>query len=186
MNKNEASHLIQGLLTKRGIVNDNVIARAIGTIIYEVTTTKSGLISTTLLDSYGYRCKTACEEHYNSRQQVGSHIVSNDLSFDRLIDILAEATKVHLVSSEENIRLSPIQNGVETRLLPWQDQYKLAGVVLTNDIGTAPRYFYRKYVINGVEYSNIDEAVKGVGEPEALIRSRCSSKAKKWAHYKCY
>jgi hypothetical protein len=183
MDKYLGAHLISALLTKKGIVPDNNLARAVGTIIYEVSTTKSGLVSKSLVDEYGFRSSSFCEEHYHSRQQVGKRIVEENPSYDDIVKILGECTKVHLVTSEENIRLSPIQNGRDTRDKSWKDQYLLAGIELVRDQGTAPRYFYSTYVIDDSVYENIQLASDATGLPWDIIRKRCSSKALKWRNF---
>ena len=183
MDKYLGAHLISALLTKKGIVPDNNLARAVGTIIYEVSTTKSGLVSKSLVDEYGFRSSSFCEEHYHSRQQVGKRIVEENPSYDDIVKILGECTKVHLVTSEENIRLSPIQNGRDTRDKSWRDQYLLAGIELVRDQGTAPRYFYNTYKIDDSVYENIQLASKDRNLTWDEIRRRCSSKAKKWSSY---
>ena len=183
MDATTAAHLIQALMTKKGIVPDNNLARAIGTVIYDISTTKSGFVSKSIIDEYGFRSSSFCEEHYHSRQQTGNRIVNDNPSFNDIVSILTEATKVHLVTSEENIRLSPIQNSQETKDKSWQEQYSLAGIELVRDRGTAPRYFYDIYIIDDIEYENIQLASDATGLPWDVIRKRCSSKAKKWNNY---
>lgn len=183
MDKVTGAHLISALMVKKGVVPDSNLARAIGTTIFEVSTTKSGMVSKSLIDEYGFRSSSYCEEHYHSRQQVGARIVEENPSFDQIVKILEECTKVHLVTSEENIRLSPFQNGAATRNKSWQEQYLLAGIELVNDKGTAPTYFYKSYLIDGQLYVNIEEASKATNLTWDEIRRRCSSKAKKWSSY---
>jgi hypothetical protein len=183
MDKVTGAHLISALMGKKGIVPDQYLARAIGTAIYDVSTTKSGLVSKTLIDDYGFRSSSFCEEHYHSRQRVGARIVEDNPSLNDIIKILEECTKVHLVTSEENIRLSPFQNGADTKHKNWQEQYDLAGIELVSDKGTAPVYFYKTCVINNQSYANIEEASKATNLTWDEIRRRCSSKAKKWSSY---
>ena len=183
MDKVTGAHLISALMVKKGIVPDQHLARAIGTTIYDISTTKSGLVSKTLIDDYGFRSSSFCEEHYHSRQMVGARIVEENPSFKDLVSLLEEATKVHLVTSEENIRLSPFQNGADTKHKKWQKQYCLAGIELVSDKGTAPVYFYKKYVIDNQSYDNIEEASRATNLTWDEIRRRCSSKAKKWSSY---
>lgn len=183
MDVTTAAHLVQGLMTKKGIAADNYLARGIGNIIFDISITKSGYVSKSLVDEYGFRSSSFCPDHFHSRQQVGIRIVKENPSFDKIIEILTEASMVHLVTSEENIRLSPIQNGKDTREKSWQDQYILAGIDLVRDKGTAPVYFYNVYSIDGVEYSNIQLASQATGLSWDVIRKRCSSQARKWNNY---
>lgn len=187
MHINSAAELIQGLLTRIDCVHDNDLARSIGVMIYEAPTIRSGWVSESLVDDYGFRCRDCCEEHYNSRQIAGHEIIKvyreGNLSPARLIELLNKFRCVHLVTSAENIRLSPIQNGKDTRDLSWQEQYKLANIVLVEDKGTAPSWFYKRYVICGTMFDNVDKASRALGLVYDEIRKRCSSKAKKWVEW---
>ena len=124
-------------------VDDKILARCIGTMLYDVPMTRSGLVSVALLDEYGYRpsISQCCSEHFHSRQQSGYIIIEmlkNDCSFEELCEFVDECTTVHLTTSHENHVLSTIQNHPETKDLTWQEQYDLAGIELVEDIGTMP------------------------------------------------
>jgi hypothetical protein len=131
------------VLTAGANVSDKVKARAIGTMIYDIPTKRSGLVSTALLDKYGYRpAITKCtQEHFHSRNETGVAIiemVARNAAFESILDHLSESVMVHLTTKEENIRLSAIQNHPVTKDLTWQEQYDLAGIELVEDPGTMP------------------------------------------------
>lgn len=189
--KNAARLIMADLVAFQDVLQNkedrNDLARAIGVLIYEAPTIKSGWVSKTLVDDYGFRSSTFTEEHYHSRQQAGYKIIEayekGDLTMEKLEQMIKEFSHVHLVTAEENNRLSPIQNRPETRDLPHPEQYKLAKIELVPDQGTAPTYFYDKYTIEGIEYPNIDLASRAVKLSYDEIRKRCGSKAKKWVQW---
>lgn len=126
-----------------GTVDDQVLARCIGTMLYDVPMTRSGLVSVGLLDEYGYRpsINKCCKEHFHSRQQSGYIIIDmfrSYCTFEELTDFIDECTTVHLTTSHENHVLATIQNHPETRDLPWYKQYEMAGIELVEDPGTMP------------------------------------------------
>lgn len=190
MNAQTAAILIRSMLDVKDHVERSMdLARAIGTIIFEVDTTKSGFVSKSLVDTNGFRVAGGCEDHYHSRQQAAYKIIDANPEINRIIDFLGEFSKVHLVTSEENIRLSPIQNGANTRHLPWKEQYKLAGIELVEDKGMAPRYYYARYwtpdtgAMGQRGFDTIEEAANDTGLSYDELRKRCKSKAKKWERY---
>jgi hypothetical protein len=137
----EVIYHVAGLVDQ---VDDQVLARAIGTMIFDVPTTYSGMVSTALLDEHGYRPSVTkcCKEHFMNRQRSGEIIIekSHSGALDRewLIEFINEATTVHLTTSEENQILGTIQNHPETKHLTWEDQYDMAGIELVEDPGTMP------------------------------------------------
>lgn len=171
-------------------IPENDSARHIGVTLYEAPTIRSGWVSASLIDDYGFRSKQCCEEHFNSRQQAGRTLVSMfgqaSLTKQVLSDKVDMYRQVHLVSSEENIRLSPIQNGKNTRNLSPTEQYKMAGIVLKEDKGSAPSWFYKMYVIDGVMFDNIHLAAEHTSLSYAEIRKRCTSSAKKWVQWQVF
>lgn len=181
---------IMGLLTTIDSMPDNTLARYIGTIIFEASVIKSGLISESLVDDYGFRPEKVCEDHYNSRQMAGLKFVlahrEKPLSYDDVVIMLEEFRRVHLVSSSENVKLSPIQNGDDTRYLSWQEQYELAGIRLVADRGRPPVWFYKTYVICSQTFNNIDDASRAVGLRYEEILKRCRSKARKWVDWQFF
>lgn len=142
--KTQISHIIYNI-AKSGVgLDERVVARAIGTVLYDVPTTMSGMVSSSLLDEYGFRptINHCCKEHYHSRQNSGYHIFNMVMQGANVVDVeefVAKASKVHLTTSEENTRLSAIQNHPSTRDIGWKAQYKLAGIKLVEDPGTMPR-----------------------------------------------
>ena len=144
MNKKlQITTVIYNMKQTVGLVDDQVLARCIGTMLYDVPMTRSGLVSSALLDQYGYRpaLSKCCSEHFHSRQQSGYMIIdmlSNDCTIDELTAFINECTTVHLTTSHENHVLSGIQNHPETKNLTWQEQYAMAGIELVEDPGTMP------------------------------------------------
>lgn len=126
-------------------VDDSVLHRAIGTLLYDVPMTRSGMVSVGLLDDQGYRpaINQCCKEHFMSRNRSGEIIVekarSGILDMEWLVEFIDECTTVHLTTSTENTALAQIQNHPETKHLSWQEQYDMAGIELVEDPGTAPR-----------------------------------------------
>ena len=124
-------------------VSTKVKARAIGTMIYDIPTKRSGLVSLALLDEYGYRPSVSkcTEEHFYSRNESGYTIidmVTDGAHVGEVGEYLVDATTVHLTTKEENIRLSAIQNHPTTKDLDWEEQYAMAGIELVEDPGTMP------------------------------------------------
>ena len=124
-------------------VEEKVMARAIGTMIFDIPTTRSGMVSVALIDEYGYRPSISkCTlEHFHSRNESGYtiiNLVNNLCELEEVIAYLREATMVHLTTKDENIRLSSIQNHPMTKDLSWSEQYDLAGIELVEDPGTMP------------------------------------------------
>lgn len=142
--KQQISHIIYNIAKSGFGIDDRVIARAIGTVLYDVPTTLSGKVSSSLLCEYGYRpaMNNCCKEHYNSRQNSGYHIIDmvrEGLTIKYIEEYVSEASRVHLTTRDENIRLSKIQNHEATRVIGWRAQYNLAGITLVKDPGTLPR-----------------------------------------------
>jgi hypothetical protein len=130
-------------ITAQAGVSEKVKARAIGTMIYDIPTKRSGMVSVALLDEYGYRPSVSqcTEEHFYSRNESGYTIitmVANGATLGDVGEYLVDATTVHLTTKEENLRLSAIQNHPTTKDLPWEEQYELAGIELVEDPGTIP------------------------------------------------
>ena len=130
-------------ITASAGVSTKVKARAIGTMIYDIPTKRSGMVSVALIDEYGYRPSVSkcTEEHFYSRNESGYTIidmVSKGATIGDVGEYLVDATTVHLTTKEENLRLSSIQNHPVTKDLDWQEQYDLAGIQLTTDPGTMP------------------------------------------------
>ena len=132
-----------------GTTSTKILARAIGTMIFDIPTTRSGMVSVGLINEYGYRPSISkCTlEHFHSRNESGYHIikmVSDGCTLDDVITFLEEATTVHLTTAHENHVLSQIQNHPTTKNLSWQQQYELAGIELVADPGTMPRKLLNK------------------------------------------
>lgn len=141
--------IVQAMCESDEFVDDAVLARAIGTVIFDIPTTRSGMVSSSLLDEYGYRPSIAqCTlEHYHSRNESGYHIIGmmrDGKTFKELVAYLREASMVHLTTQQENIELSKIQNHPLTKDLTWQEQYDLAGIELVEDPGCMPRAMKNK------------------------------------------
>ena len=142
--KKQITQIIYNIAKGSVGLDDRIVARAIGTVLFDVPTTRSGMVSSALLDEYGYRpaVKDCCEEHFHSRQNSGYRIIQMIRDGANVLDIeefINEATMVHLTTSSENTRLSAIQNHESTRDIGWKAQYKLAGIKLVRDPGTMPR-----------------------------------------------
>lgn len=140
---NQIATIVENILASVDVVDDNVLARAIGTVIFDIPVTRSGLISQALIDEYGYRPSVSkcTNEHYHSRQESGVHLIGmcrKGTDINEIRDFLKEASMVHLTTKEENLTLSQIQNHPLTKDLTWQEQYSLAGIELVEDVGTMP------------------------------------------------
>lgn len=137
--------VIKHVAEMEGQVDDQVIARAIGTMLYDVPTTYSGMVSCSLLDESGYRpaISQCCKEHFLNRQRAGEIIIdaarNGTLTMEWLTEFVDECTTVHLTTSAENHALATIQNHPETKYLTWQEQYELCGIELVLDPGTKKR-----------------------------------------------
>ena len=131
-------------ITASAGVSTKVKARAIGTMIYDIPTKRSGLVSAALLDEYGYRPSVSkcTEEHFYSRNESGYTIIdmveNDNATIGDVGEYLVDATTVHLTTKEENTRLSTIQNHPTTKDLSWEEQYAMAGIELVEDPGTMP------------------------------------------------
>ena len=130
-------------ITAKAGVSDKVKARAIGTMIYDIPTKFSGMISASLLDDYGYRPSVSkcTREHFYSRNESGYTIIDMVAKGGTIGDVgeyLVDATTVHFTTKEENIILSHIQNHPTTKDLDWEEQYAMAGIELVEDTGTMP------------------------------------------------
>ena len=131
-------------ITAKAGVSTKVKARAIGTMIYDIPTKRSGMVSLALLDEYGYRPSVSkcTEEHFYSRNESGFTIIEMVEKHGGTIgdvgEYLVDATTVHLTTKAENIRLSAIQNHPTTKDLGWEEQYAMAGIELVEDPGTMP------------------------------------------------
>ena len=136
--------VVHGMRHTIDAVEDRILARAIGTVIFDIPTTRSGLVSVGLLCPHGYRppVSQCTEEHFHSRNESGYALIEIMRDGGTLTDVvtfLQTATMVHLTTKAENIRLSAIQNHPVTRELSWQEQYDMAGIELVEDPGTMPR-----------------------------------------------
>ena len=141
--KLQITTVIDSMRNTVGTVDDQVLARCIGTMLFDVPMTRSGMVSVGLLDEYGYRPSVSkcCAEHFHSRQQSGYIIIDmfrDERTFGELSAFIDECTTVHLTTSHENHVLSGIQNHPETKDPSWQEQYELAGIELVEDPGTMP------------------------------------------------
>lgn len=135
--------VVHTMVQTANTVDHKVLARAIGTVIFDIPTTKSGLVSQGLLCEYGYRpaINKCTEEHFHSRNESGYQIIellTHGGSYDDLVEFLKEVTTVHLTTKEENIKLSSIQNHPMSKDLPWETQYEMAGIELVEDPGCMP------------------------------------------------
>lgn len=140
---NQIATIVQTMGASIDVVEDKILARAIGTVIFDIPTTKSGMVSVDLLDEYGFRPSVSkcTEEHFHSRNESGYHIIDmmrSGADYNDLCEFLLEATTVHLTTKSENIKLSAIQNHPVTKDLTWQEQYEMAGIELVEDPGTMP------------------------------------------------
>ena len=167
-------------------VEESELARGFGILIFEIPFISSGKVSTSLLDKHGFRFSTYCAEHFHSRQRSGRAIIAaykrGRLTFEKLCEMLREFAMVHYVTSEENIRLAQIQKNHPD--LSWEEQYALGGIVLVDDRGPAPVWYWRNYIIDGAEYTNIRDASEATSLGFDVIRNRCNSNARKWNNYK--
>lgn len=166
------------------------VARIIGQIIYELPNIKSGLVSKSVVDEHGFRGSKFTPEHFYSRQRAGrtivEHFKNENLSAEKLLDMLVEYSMVHLVTFDENMQLARIQKAEETRDLTPIEQYRIAGIELIKDRGPAPIWYADTYTIDGVVYSNIHDASLGLDLDYKTILKRCAASkngVKRWAQY---
>ena len=122
-------------------IDHKTAARAIGTMIYDIPTTFSGLVSTSLINEHGYRPSKSkcCAEHFHSRQEAAVKIMQMIERKEDFLPFLDECTTIHLTTSEENHMLSKVQNSSHTKNLSLREQYELCGIKLVRDPGTMPR-----------------------------------------------
>lgn len=160
----------------------NNLARKIGSAIYDLPERFSGMVSTSLVDDYGYLSGKRCSEHFYSRQRCGHRIIRayecGELTLEFCIDLLNKYRQVHWVTPQENTALSKIQNSKEHGSKSHAEQYALSGIEMIPNPGRAPYYFYNKYIINGSEFDNIDQVAKALGLEYNEILRRCNSTAK--------
>lgn len=168
------------------------LGRIIGTIIFEVPTKQSGLVSSALLDNWGFRpsLKFCTEEHFYSRQWAGENLIH--LCMERGVvlrtsdirDLLELYTTIHLVTSEENQKLLYIQNSADHKDKTWEEQYEIAEIDLVEDRGTRPAYFLDVWQVGDNSFMDLDQAVEHLKLPWDEIKKRCQSNAKKWESWK--
>lgn len=140
---NQIATIIENILEATDVVDDNVLARAIGTVLFDIPVTRSGFVSAALIDEYGYRPSVSkcTNEHFMSRQESGVALVGmyrKGTDINEIRDFLKQASMVHLTLASENVALSKIQNHPLTKDLTWEEQYSLAGIELVEDPGTQP------------------------------------------------
>lgn len=182
MTPTEATLVIRKLLELDGYVPDKVIARSIGTNLFDVPTIFSGMVSSALIGPDGFRSKRVCEDHRMGRNRAGYAFLAahraGTLTEEAFILLLDEARTVNYITSEENRALVPFQKRIDSN---YQDDYSQIGLTLIPDPRPAPRWFYRTYSIGNQTYSNINEAMRATRVPAAEIRRRCASKARMWS-----
>ena len=167
---------------------ESKIARQIGNLIYDLPHIKTGWVSRSLTrDGYRVRGMASTNEHFYSRQQAGIEIIrvwkTGRLTDDRLYRMLRKFCQVHVVTPAENLILRNIQNAEDTCRLPWRAQYKLAGISLVRDRGSAQRWWFDACVIEGKQHKTLFEAAKKINVDIRTLKYRCNSTAKKWADY---
>lgn len=155
----------------------------------------SGLVSTKLIYKHLptaklYRNSVVCEEHFQTRTETMMMIVDahkknilDELYLDHLME---EGSKVHLVTTQENIDLMKFQSKKSTAYIEgWEEQYKAANIVLTADPGTFGRkqYFYE---IDGTCYADKYEAAEclDIKVSTVITRSRNANKFPEWKEHK--
>ena len=90
----QIGHIINQMVKSSANVEHKILARAIGTVIFDIPTTKSGMVSVALLDEYGYRPSVSkCTlEHFHSRNESGYHIIdmmTAGATFEELLTYLS-------------------------------------------------------------------------------------------------
>lgn len=125
-------------------VCDRYLARDIGNIVFDINPIQTGLVSTSLIDKWGYRPRISkCTlEHFHARQQTGLKILQMGRSGagdDEIKAFIQKVIHVNLVTKDDNNRLRPIQSNSVTKDLDWAVQYKLAGIKLVKDPGSMPK-----------------------------------------------
>lgn len=191
-------YLVRGLLkvahvgVRMGLIERSFVGRILGTIIYEIPTEKSGFVSKSLINEYGFRPSIhyCTEEHFYSRQWAGETIydehIAGKLTKQRLIELLKEFSRVHLVTDKENSDLTRIQNGKCPELGPdtkdwdWRQQYEEINLELVEDPGTMPRNHWKRYKVDGRVFTTIEDVAAEYDVAVTTARNRFPSKSKKW------
>lgn len=146
----------------------------------DVKTEPSGLVSKSLINYHAptntyYRKGRFTEEHFitrtNTCRQICEAYVDNTLTDELLYELLDKGRKVHYTTEEDNIRLRPYQQDLET-YPTWQEQYEAAGVELVEDPGMFGNKSYY-YEINGNVYRDVNEAAAAIGVHARTIKARC-------------
>ena len=113
MTPTEATIVIRKLLELDGLVPDKVIARSIGTNLFDVPTIFSGMVSYRLVGHDGYRSKRVCEDHRMGRNRAGYAFLAahhaGTLTDEAFAILLDEARTVNYITPEENRALVPFQ-----------------------------------------------------------------------------
>lgn len=177
-------HVLDGGHWRRDEEWRRTVLRTMATEIFEIRGNMSGLISKAAKDAWHSGRLTKgklCKEHYHPRQTSAMNILSlyeeGGLTIDKLVDVLLQVTKTHLVLPEENIRLSQIQNSREHWGKGWELHYQVAGIELIPDDERKPSENKVDILINGVVYSPKEVAEKYNISIESVY---CRLRTKKW------
>lgn len=173
-------------ITSTEAERDEKHARQIAQLIYDLPPQQSGYMSSALADSQGYRIvkRKACNEHFYSRMRSGRRIIeifdAGGLTIDILCALLDKYRTVHLVTEQENSRLSTIQN--QNLTLCHREHYRLAGITLI-PVKKLPSGFWDVYTIKGMTFDHLDDACETMKLTRDQLKYRCWSKAKKWSDW---
>ena len=156
------------------------VARILMLSYGDVKTEPSGLVSKALVnyheptDTY-YRKGKFTEEHFitrtNTCRQICEAHLEGILTSELLYDLLDKGRKVHYTTEDDNIRLRPYQQDLDT-YPTWEEQYEAAGIELVEDPGMFGNKSYY-YEIDGEVYRDVNEAAAALGVHAKTIKARC-------------
>ena len=157
----EARKFLEGIVAAEGI--------------FRVPVTYSGLISKAALAEKAKNPKyIPTKEHYFGRKASADLIfaqLEKGKGYSRVYNIVLSRSRVHLTTSEENIKLKALSH------LPWREAYAAAGVELVPYIKT------KAILIGDVTYKSASEVAKKFDISTQTVYNRVNGKSKKWSDW---
>ena len=169
---------------KDGQIGNHEWARAAMLAFGDLPSIPSGLVSKKLLWKHEptnrvYRSSKVTHEHFKTRTKTCREIVdlylNDELTQEKLNEVIEEGRKVHFVEEYENIVLRPFQQ--DESVLTWQEEYEKAGIELVPDPGTFGSKLYY-YQINTIMYADKNEAADAHNISASTVVNR--SRSVKW------
>lgn len=158
------------------------VARILMLSYGDVKTKPSGLVSKDLVSHHKptntfFRKGKYTEEHFvtrtNTCRQICELYLSNELTEEKMIELLEDGRKVHFTTEDENMRLRVYQQDLN-KYPTWEEQYKAAGIELVEDPGMfGNTSFY--YIIHDTVYKDAQAAASALGCAASTIVNRCKA-----------